>query len=70
MNEEATLTTLTIALIACTTLCLAFKESRALGIAGVFVLIMIAPLAIGTLLVVAGLVYYLLSRRRPRAYIV
>lgn len=57
------MTTLTIALIVCTALCLAFKESRGLGIAGVLVLILIAPFVLGALLVFAGLAYYLLLRR-------
>ena len=57
------MTTLTIALIVCTALCLAFKESRGLGIVGVFALIFIAPLVFGSLLVVAGVIYYFLVRR-------
>jgi hypothetical protein len=57
------LTTLTIALIVCTALCLAFKESRGLGIAGVLVLILIAPFVLGALVLVAGLAYYFLLRR-------
>lgn len=57
------MTTLTIALIVCTALCLAFKESRGLGIAGVLVLILVAPLVLGALLVAAGLVYFFLRRR-------
>jgi len=56
------LTTLTIALIVCTVLCLAFKESRGLGIAGVLVLVLIAPFVLGALLLVAGLAYYFLRR--------
>ena len=63
------MTTLTIALIVCTALCLAFKESRGLGIVGVFALIFIAPLLFGSLLVVAALVYYLLLRRSRYEYI-
>ena len=55
-----------IALIICTVLCLAFKESRGLGIAGVLILILVAPLMSGALLVVAGLAYYFLLRRRRR----
>ncbi len=57
------MTTLTIALIVCTALCLAFKESRGLGIAGVLVLILIAPFVLGALVLVAGLAYYFLLRR-------
>jgi hypothetical protein len=63
------LTTLTIALIVCTALCLAFKESRGLGIAGVLVLILIAPLLFGVLLVAAVLIYYLLLRRSRSEYL-
>lgn len=56
--------TVTLALIVCTALCLTFKESRGLGIVGVFVLLCIAPLVFGSLLVVAGLIYYFLTKRR------
>jgi len=52
------------ALVVCTALCLAFKESRGLGILGVFVLLIIAPLVFGSLLVVAGLLYFLFGRSR------
>jgi len=57
------LTTLTVALIVCTALCLIWKESRGLGIVGVFALIFIAPLLFGSLLLVGGLIYYLLFRK-------
>ena len=63
------MTTLTIALVVCTALCLAFRESRFLGIAGVLVLILIAPLVFGALLAVAGLGYYLLFRRSRYEFI-
>ena len=63
------MTTLTIALIVCTALCLAFKESRGLGIAGVLALILIAPLLFGALVVAAGLIYYVLLRRSRSEYI-
>ena len=69
MNEETALTTLTIALIVCTALCLAFKESRGLGIVGVFALILIAPLLFGLLLVAAGAFSYLLFRKNRQEYI-
>lgn len=55
--------TVIVALVVCTALCLAFKESRSLGILGVGVLLCIAPLVFGSLLVVAGLIYCLLVRR-------
>ena len=61
--------TLTIALVVCTALCLAFKESRGLGIVGVFALIFIAPLVFGSLLLAAGLIYYLLFRKSRYEYI-
>jgi len=48
---------------------LAFKESRALGIVGVLILILVAPLAFGALLVVAGLAYYFLLLRRRHEFI-
>ena len=56
-------------MIICTVLCLAFKESRALGIVGVLILILVAPLTFGALLVVAGLAYYFLFLRRHHEYI-
>ena len=63
------MTTLTVALIVCTALCLLWKESRGLGIVGVFALIFIAPLLFGSLLVVAGLVYYVFFHRSRYEYI-
>ena len=61
--------TVIVALIACTALCLAFKESRSLGIAGVFALLCIAPFLFGTLFVVAGVVYYVLLKRSRHEFI-
>ena len=58
-----------VVLAVCTALCLAFKESRSLGILGVGLLLCIAPLIFGSLLVAAGLIYYLLFRRSPYEYI-
>jgi len=63
------LVTLTIALVVCTALCLAFKESRGLGIAGVFILILVAPAVAGLLVVIAGLVYWAWRRLRRYGYI-
>ncbi len=63
------MTTLTVALIVCTALCLIWKESRGLGIVGVFALIFVAPLVFGSLLVVAGLIYYFLFRRSRYEFI-
>jgi hypothetical protein len=63
------LTTFTVALIVCTALCLIWKESRSLGIVGVFALIFIAPLLFGSLLVVAALIYYFVLRQSRYEYI-
>ena len=63
------MSTFKVALIVCTALCLLWKESRGLGILGVFALIFIAPLLFGLLLVVAGLFYYLLFRKSRYEYI-
>ena len=68
-DKETALTTLTVALIVCTALCLIWKESRGLGIVGVFALIFIAPLLFGSLLVVAALIYYFLFRKSRYEYI-
>lgn len=63
------MSTFTVALIVCTALCLLWKESRGLGILGVFALIFIAPLLFGSLLALAGLVYYLFFRKSRYEYI-
>lgn len=63
------MTTLIVALIVCSALCLIWKESRGLGIVGVFALIFIAPLLFGSLLVIAALIYYLLFRKSRYEYI-
>jgi hypothetical protein len=67
-NEETPLNTLIVALIVCTALCLLWKESRGLGIVGVFALIFIAPLLFGSLLVIAALIYYFMFRNSRYEY--
>ena len=63
------MSTFKVALIVCTALCLLWKESRGLGIMGVAALIFIAPLLFGSLLVIAGLIYYLFFRRSRYEYV-
>ncbi|MBX7123869.1 MAG: hypothetical protein K1X42_17220 [Opitutaceae bacterium] len=61
--------TFTVALIVCTALCLLWKESRNLGILGVAALVLMAPLLVGALVIIAGLIYYIWLRRSRYEYI-
>ena len=56
--------TVSFAFVLATALALAFKQTRALGVVGVFVLLCISPLIVGGLLLVAGVVYFFARRRR------
>jgi len=56
--------TVSFAFVLATALALAFKQTRALGVVGVFVLLCISPLIVGGLLLVAGAVYCMILLRR------
>ena len=56
--------TVSFAFVVATALFLLFKQTRWMGVVGIFVLLCISPLVFGGLLLGAGLIYYLLFGRR------
>jgi hypothetical protein len=57
--------TVTFAFLVATGLFLAFRQTRALGVIGIFVLLCIDPVAFGSLLALGGVLYWLFASR-PR----
>ena len=56
--------TVSFAFVLATALALAFKQTRALGVVGIFILLCISPLVFGGLLLGAGVVYWMILLRR------
>ena len=50
----------TFAFVAATTLFFLFKETRWMGVVGVFILVCLFPLIFGSVLLLAGLIYLLI----------
>ena len=55
---------ITLAFVLATALAMLFRHTRPLGILGVFVLVVLSPVIFGGLLLVAGVIYFFVRRRR------
>jgi hypothetical protein len=68
-NEVTQVLTVAFAFLVATGLFLAFRQTRALGVIGVFVLLCIDPVVFGSLLVLGGVLYWLFSSSRRQEFI-